>query len=651
MPSLRIQLSALAAAVLGAAAVQAAPSHGGVAAVSSASQTGSGEGDVKIGIMDTISTAVDTASLREGLVLLSNPLEKDFRISWRDIVTPDAAQEVLHQKPDFLMLPTEQIDLMEEQGVQTFRIATRKPWTATDAAHAVGSLVVTRADRTDINTLEDLAGRHIAADTPTSLTGWLALQGEIARAGHDPEKFFGRTTFLSFAYPGVLSAVLHGSADAAVLPTCLLELLDSRGLVNAADLKAIGVKKSDAIVCRHSTALYPDISLVAFPWTPEPLVNRMTVSLLTNGGDANYEWSAMVGTSDLRELYRLLEIGPYRHLRDMSPMAVYKRWQTEIHVGLLVPLLLILNEFRLRGLVAKRTSELSDALSALEASQAEAAVVRDQLGALERKNIAAQMSGMIAHEINAPVGAIRTWAALARIKCPTAAVADPAAAETLSNALSRIDGEATRIADIVSRVRKYARREHERVAICELDAIVESAVRAYRAEERSDARVPINVAVAERQAGVFGQPLELEVLVLNLVRNAASAVRRLDCLKGPEVAVGVELVRVADGRWRITVENPGPVLSAQVFEKLNARAEGLACEVLDGEADREISEGLGLGLTICRGIADSHGATLRFEARPEGGVRATVEIDAAGPAGEDTEGRKTMKVNEQGEDA
>lgn len=363
MPSLRIQLSALAAAVLGAAAVQAAPSHGGVAAVSSASQTGSGEGDVKIGIMDTISTAVDTASLREGLVLLSNPLEKDFRISWRDIVTPDAAQEVLHQKPDFLMLPTEQIDLMEEQGVQTFRIATRKPWTATDAAHAVGSLVVTRADRTDINTLEDLAGRHIAADTPTSLTGWLALQGEIARAGHDPEKFFGRTTFLSFAYPGVLSAVLHGSADAAVLPTCLLELLDSRGLVNAADLKAIGVKKSDAIVCRHSTALYPDISLVAFPWTPEPLVNRMTVSLLTNGGDANYEWSAMVGTSDLRELYRLLEIGPYRHLRDMSPMAVHKRWQTEIHVGLLVLLLLILNEFRLRGLVAKRTSELSDALS------------------------------------------------------------------------------------------------------------------------------------------------------------------------------------------------------------------------------------------------------------------------------------------------
>lgn len=83
-----------------AAALCPGPAHaepdGGVAAVSSASQTGFGDGDVKIGIMDTISTAVDAASLREGLVLLSRPLEKDFRIAWRDIVTPDAAQEVLH---------------------------------------------------------------------------------------------------------------------------------------------------------------------------------------------------------------------------------------------------------------------------------------------------------------------------------------------------------------------------------------------------------------------------------------------------------------------------------------------------------------------------------------------------------------------------
>lgn len=381
------------------------------------------------------------------------------------------------------------------------------------------------------------------------------------------------------------------------------------------------------------------------------MVRDMTIAILSLRNTAGAEWLTNVSHAGVDALLKELQLGPWAYLRDMSPAALYARHRTAFWLAAGLLLFLIFNELRLDRLVRRRTEDLRRSMAEQERLSAVAAATRTQLAMFERRSVVQQMSGMIAHEINAPVGAIRTWAALARIKCPTAAVADPAAAEALSNALSRIDGEATRIADIVSRVRKYARREHERVAICELDAIVESAVRAYRAEERSDARVPINVAVAERQAGVFGQPLELEVLVLNLVRNAASAVRRLDCLKGPEVAVGVELVRGADGRWRITVENPGPVLSAQVFEKLNARAEGLACEVLDGEADRETSEGLGLGLTICRGIADSHGATLRFEVRPEGGVRATVEIDAAGPAGEDTEGRKTMKVNEQGEDA
>ena len=38
--------------------------------------------------------------------------------------------------------------------------------------------------------------------------------------------------------------------------------------------------------------------------------------------------------------------------------------------------------------------------------------------------------------------------------------------------------------------------------------------------------------------------------------------------------------------------------------------------------------GLGLGLTICRGIADRHGASLAFERRETGGVRACVTIDA-----------------------
>ena len=561
---------------------------------------------------DTLVNPYDAFTIHETIAALKERL-RGYCIRTATFAAAESAEQLERLRPDFIFARSV---FPLDAGVSSVRIATRRLKGLAEAERAVGAAFVVRSD-SHYRTLRDLKDRTVFSSLPTAIDGWLAAERVFRREGIDPTRLFARVVRRNNDYPDVVGAILSGRADMAVVPACLLETLGDEGLADVSGLRVLESEESKSapvIPCRYSTELYPDISLLALPHAPSEMVRDMTIAILSLRNTAGAEWLTNVSHAGVDALLKELQLGPWAYLRDMSPAALYARHRTAFWLAAGLLLFLIFNELRLDRLVRRRT-------------------------------------GMIAHEINAPVGAIRTWAALARIKCPTAAVADPAAAEALSNALSRIDGEATRIADIVSRVRKYARREHERVAICELDAIVESAVRAYRAEERSDARVPINVAVAERQAGVFGQPLELEVLVLNLVRNAASAVRRLDCLKGPEVAVGVELVRVADGRWRITVENPGPVLSAQVFEKLNARAEGLACEVLDGEADREISEGLGLGLTICRGIADSHGATLRFEARPEGGVRATVEIDAAGPAGEDTEGRKTMKVNEQGEDA
>ena len=90
---------------------------------------------------------------------------------------------------------------------------------------------MTRADRDDIRRIADLKGRHIAADLETSLPGYLAALGEVAAQGYDPDRFFGRVSFLNTGYPNVISSLLSGKTDAAVLPTCLLEVLETRGLI------------------------------------------------------------------------------------------------------------------------------------------------------------------------------------------------------------------------------------------------------------------------------------------------------------------------------------------------------------------------------------------------------------------------------------
>lgn len=579
--------------------------------ISSASRTVSQTGSVTIGLMDSISTSVDAMSLREGLVLLSKPLDKDFRIRWQDIVTVDAVQEVRHVRPDFLILPTDQIAFMEAEGLQVFRMVTRKPRQAKVAAEAIGSLVVTHTDRHDLKTLDDLRGRHIAADNPRSLSGWLAVEGEIAKAGHNPEQFFSRVSYLNLTYPNAVSAVLSGAVDAAVLPTCLLESLEAKNLIQKGDLKPIGLIESDALACKHSTSLYPDVSVVAFEWTPEDLVRRMTVSLLTEGRDDNYEWSTMVGTTHLTELYRLLAIGPYEHLRNMSPAAIYARWKNEIHFVLCLLLILILNEFRLRWLVRRRTAELSEAMAALKVSQAEAAVVRDQLGSLERKNIVAQMSGMIAHEIRSPVGAIRNFAAVVKVLLRDA-LANNANARA---AVEGIDHEALRIAGIVDRVRGYVKNRTAEHNQTDLTQAVHLGLRAFKLS--GVGHVPITAHLPNIPAPILGDGLELELLVVNLVKNAAEAVLERDDNRG---RINVTLQRHDEdnglpARWTLTVSDNGNPLSEEAVKRLTHSFESVK------------PDGLGLGLSIVRGIADSHGASIDFYAKPKGGVEVNVTFD------------------------
>ena len=69
--------------------------------------------------------------------------------------------------------------------------------------------------------------------------------------------------------------------------------------------------------------------------------------------------------------------------------------------------------------------------------------------------------------------------------------------------------------------------------------------------------------------------------------------------------------------WEVHIANPGPVVKPETIAHLNALSSPVSTK----------PEGLGLGLSICRGIADSHGAELHFAALPTGGVSTIVRLD------------------------
>ena len=534
---------------------------------------------VTVAVSDTLLDA----EAHEGMkALLARQLPQDWLVNVVPIQGADIVTGIEKLRPDFVLAAADLDQRFREQNkTAPFRVATRN------------------------KTLADLKGKTVAATLPTSLPGWLAAEDEVRRAGFDPATFFAKTLFLNAVYPNVVSALLNGAVDAAVFPACALERLHQSGAVLTDALKVVGEKTDGALACRRSTALFPDVSLWGFEWTSEKSVRGVAVALLTAPAAQTFEWLSFVPHGSVDALYQALKIGPYSYLRDYSLKGLYNRYSGIVHAALLVLVILIAYEIRLQVLVRRRTAQLSEALKRRDIVEEEARLDRERLGSLERRNIVSQMSAMIAHEVKTPVGAICNFRAILGFVLP----ADVKEEKTVHTALEGIQTEAERIAGIVNRVRSYAKSQKLAHTECDLAESVRRAVRSMKSSLRSP--VPVTVSVPEH-APVIGDALELELLVFNLLKNAAEA------LEGTvRPAVAVTLAADDEGNWRLEVTDNGPYLTDEKFSRLQSLMQSVK------------PEGLGLGLSIVRGIADSHGATLTFERRPSGGLTVRFVTDAA----------------------
>lgn len=116
-------------------------------------------------------------------------------------------------------------------------------------------------------------------------------------------------------------------------------------------------------------------------------------------------------------------------------------------------------------------------------------------------------------------------------------------------------------------------------------------------------------------ASARGDPILVERLVANLVDNAL----RYNVANG-RLEVGTE---TRDGKAVLSVVNTGPVVPATVVERLFEPFQRL------GPDRTGHREGVGLGLSIVRAIADAHDAAVQIRARPEGGLVIEVAFPAA----------------------
>lgn len=252
--------------------------------------------------------------------------------------------------------------------------------------------------------------------------------------------------------------------------------------------------------------------------------------------------------------------------------------------------------------------ELETRLGELEAriaeSREELRAARRRLEDQERLAVVGTLASGIAHQINNPLGAIRAAADFALLEADT-----PDGPRVSREALGRIGEEAERAGRIVKSVLRFARHGATPKWIDDLVPVVHRSAELCRdyVDQRGGG---LEIHVTDERLPVLMSPIEIEQLVVNLVRNASESRER-----GARVSVSIERHPSA-AIARLLVADDGRGIPQDALP-----------EVFDPFYTTRIRDGgSGLGLSVAHGIVEDHGGAIRIESKAGDGTRVIVEL-------------------------
>lgn len=546
---------------------------------------------IRFGYYETASTKMREKLLEPTVEALRKALP-ELTVELVEASEYDLQLGVVERRFDLFLISSGYYTYLNDAGSGAVWLATRKSPVTTTALKGMGSVFVVRAGDENLQTLSDLRTARIAATGHYSFTGWLAALAEIANITKYPENFFGKTFFPGGSSERVIDLLRTGRVEAGVLTTCDLETMTLSGLVRPDEFRVLGGREVEGYACRTSTKLYPDLVLAARPDLPDEWAKRIASAVLamTTNSDG-WGWSAANQFLESRRtVHRFAGVMTSAQTDD----AATERYQYALLIGFLILAGSVGYNVLVSRVVANRTKSLVriiDEKTELEESNREN---RSRLSQLERAGIVSELSSMIAHELRQPVSALINYADGLQLYLGGKGK-DPMVEE----ATREIAREAERVSDIVERVRRYAKQKSQVHAPIDLCEVTKRAFTTFRSStDQTGVRITSEFV---ESAPIEGDPLELELLIVNLLKNALHAAQ-----KSPEGKGRIAIRFFADGvlsddpRWILEIRDNGAPVSDEAFKNL---AHPISNDKL---------EGLGLGLSICRVIAERHAAKLLF---------------------------------------
>jgi two-component system, LuxR family, sensor kinase FixL len=252
------------------------------------------------------------------------------------------------------------------------------------------------------------------------------------------------------------------------------------------------------------------------------------------------------------------------------------------------------NPLRMIGAILDITDR-KEAEERLQRHQADVAHV-------SRLSTMGELATGLAHEINQPLSAIRNYAngCVRRLRnCPTTA-------SELLEAVEQIAIEAHRAAEIIRRLRRFVEKgRHDRRTV-DVNELVREVLQLTAFNTRQHGVAP-KLALAEGLPSVFGDSIQLEQVILNLLRNALEAMDNQPPAHR-ELSLESRLHEQNRHLLEIVVRDTGTGFPAADVDR-----------IFDPCFTTK-ANGLGMGLTISRSIVESHGGRLWADPSPTGGA-------------------------------
>ncbi|MGZ4958374.1 MAG: PAS domain-containing sensor histidine kinase [Methylomonas sp.] len=225
----------------------------------------------------------------------------------------------------------------------------------------------------------------------------------------------------------------------------------------------------------------------------------------------------------------------------------------------------------------------------------------DELAYVTRLGLLGEMASGIAHEVNQPLTAIASYSQV----CLNLIQRDDYDQAMLFDILKKTNQQALKAGHIIHRMRDFVKSKKIQRSTVDVNDLIYDAVGLCESYLKQNG-VTVKLQLKKKIPIIHVDSIQIEQVILNLIRNGVDALMALPKLMPRNLSIQSTVNR--DSNIEIRIKDNGPGID--IAEQKNILTPFYTTK----------SEGMGMGLSICRSIVEAHDGVLRFNSQPKKGT-------------------------------